>query len=174
MALVPMKLILDEANKGGYGAGAFNVNIMDQLQPICVVSAETYFPVIILISGNAIRYVDKGLLSAIVSNKAEKTYPSIAMAHHLDHGPDIETIKESIDLVFTSVVFDGSLDCSTKNEKGAHLARSFDDNVAITKEAVEIAHAAVVTVEGKIDKLECIEDDNIQETEPAMKEVSND
>ncbi|MFQ5964152.1 MAG: class II fructose-bisphosphate aldolase [Candidatus Scalinduaceae bacterium] len=31
MALVPMKLILDEANKGGYGVGAFNVNNMEQL-----------------------------------------------------------------------------------------------------------------------------------------------
>ncbi|MBD3344881.1 MAG: ketose-bisphosphate aldolase [Chitinivibrionales bacterium] len=161
MSLVPMKLILDEANKGGYGVGAFNVNNMEQLQAICDAANETSSPVIIQVSRNALKYADKGLLSAMVRYMAEEKYPHIPMALHLDHGPDIETIKECVDLGFTSVMIDGSLDYSAKDEKGRHPARSFEDNVKITKEAVAIAHAAGVSVEGEIGTLGGIEDDTV-------------
>ena len=67
MSLVPMKLILDEANKAGYGVGAFNVNNMEQLQAICAAAAETNSPVIIQVSRNALKYADKGLLAAMVA-----------------------------------------------------------------------------------------------------------
>jgi len=156
-----MKLILDEANKAGYGVGAFNVNNMEQLQAICDAAAETQSPVIIQVSRNALKYADKGLLSAMVRYMAEVKYPHIPMALHLDHGPDIETIKECISLGFTSVMIDGSLDYSRKDEKGKHPARSYDDNVKITKEAVAIAHAEGVTVEGEIGTLGGIEDDTV-------------
>jgi fructose-bisphosphate aldolase class II len=161
MSLVPMRLILDEANKAGYGVGAFNVNNMEQLQAICDAAAETKSPVVIQVSRNALKYADKGLLSAMVRYMAEVKYPHIPMALHLDHGPDIATIKECVSLGFTSVMIDGSLDYSTKDDKGKHPARSFEDNVKITKEAVAIAHAAGVTVEGEIGTLGGIEDDTV-------------
>jgi fructose-bisphosphate aldolase class II len=156
-----MKLILDEANKGQYGVGAFNVNNMEQLQAICDAAAETESPVIIQVSRNALKYADKGLLAAMVRYMAEEKYPHIPMALHLDHGPDIETIKECVELGFTSVMIDGSLDYSTKDAAGKHPARSFEDNVKITKEAVAIAHAAGVSVEGEIGTLGGIEDDTV-------------
>jgi fructose-bisphosphate aldolase, class II len=161
MSLVPMKLILDEANKAGYGVGAFNVNNMEQLQAICAAAAETNSPVIIQVSRNALKYADKGLLAVMVGYMANKKYPQIPMSLHLDHGPDIETIAECVKLGFTSVMIDGSLDYSRKDEKGKHPARSFEDNVKITKEAVAIAHAAGVTVEGEIGTLGGIEDDTV-------------
>ncbi|MBD3419562.1 MAG: ketose-bisphosphate aldolase [Chitinivibrionales bacterium] len=161
MALVPMKLILDEANKGGYGVGAFNVNNMEQLQAICDAAAETSSPVIVQVSRNALKYADKGLLAAMVRYMAEEKYPQIPTALHLDHGPDIETIKECCELGFTSVMIDGSLDYATKDANGAHPARSFDGNVAITREAVAIAHSYGVSVEGEIGTLGGIEDDTV-------------
>ncbi len=161
MALVPMKQILDEANKAGYGVGAFNVNNMEQLQAICDAAAETKSPVIIQVSRNALKYADKGLLAAMVNYMAGQKYPDIPMALHLDHGPDIETIEECVKLGFTSVMIDGSLDYSTKDAAGKHPARSFEDNVRITKEAVKIAHAAGVSVEGEIGTLGGIEDDTV-------------
>jgi fructose-bisphosphate aldolase class II len=164
MSLVPMKLILDEANKKGYGVGAFNVNNMEQLQAICDAAAETASPVIIQVSRNALKYADKGLLAAMVRYMAEKKYPSIPMSLHLDHGPDLETIEECVKLGFTSVMIDGSLDYGKKDEKGKHPARSFEDNAKITKEAVRIAHAAGVTVEGEIGTLGGIEDDAVAGT----------
>lgn len=162
MSLVPMKQILDEANKAGYGVGAFNVNNMEQLQAICDAAAQTNSPVVIQVSRNALKYADKGLLAAMVTYMAEKKYPQIPMALHLDHGPDIETIKECIGLGFTSVMIDGSLDYSKKVD-GKNPARSFEENVAITKEAVALAHPAGVTVEGEIGTLGGIEDDTAGE-----------
>jgi fructose-bisphosphate aldolase class II len=156
-----MKLILDEANQKGYGVGAFNVNNMEQLQAICDAAATTNSPVIIQVSRNALKYADKGLLAAMVNYMAGKKYPQIPMALHLDHGPDIDTIKECIKLGFTSVMIDGSIDYSTKDEKGRHPARSFADNVKITKQAVKIAHKAGVTVEGEIGTLGGIEDETV-------------
>ncbi len=154
-----MKLILDEANKGEYGVGAFNVNNMEQLQAICGAAYETKSPVIIQVSRNALKYADKGLLAAMVTWFAEEKYPGIPMALHLDHGPDVETVKECCELGFTSVMLDGSLDYSKKDENGKNPVRSFEDNVKITKEAVEIAHSFGVTVEGEIGTLGGIEDD---------------
>lgn len=170
MSLVPMKQILDEANKGGYGVGAFNVNNMEQLQAICDAAAETNSPVIIQVSRNALKYADKGLLAAMVNYMAGKKYPQIPMSLHLDHGPDVETVKECIDLGFTSVMLDGSLDYSTKDASGKNPARSFEDNVAITKEAVDYAHKYGVTVEGEIGTLGGIEDDTAGETHIAEPE----
>jgi fructose-bisphosphate aldolase, class II len=161
MALVPMKQILDEANKSGYGVGAFNVNNMEQLQAICDAAAETESPVIIQVSRNALKYADKGLLAAMVRFMSDKKYPHIPMALHLDHGPDVPTVKECVAIGFTSVMIDGSLDYANKDEKGRHPARSFEDNVRITKEAVAVAHAAGVSVEGEIGTLGGIEDDTV-------------
>lgn len=183
MSLVPMRLILDEANKGGYGVGAFNVNNMEQLQAICDAANETESPVIIQVSRNALKYADKGLLAAMVNYMAAVKYPQVPMALHLDHGPDVETVKECVELGFTSVMIDGSLDYGTKDEKGRHPARSFEDNVAVTREAVAIAHAAGVTVEGEIGTLGGIEDDTAagsvhltdpQEAEEFVKQTSVD
>ena len=158
MALVPMKLLLDEASKGGYAVGAFNINNMEQLQAITDAGNEVNSPIIIQVSRNALKYADKGLLAAMVTYMAEEKYPHLPIALHLDHGPDIETIKECVSLGFTSVMIDGSLDYSRKEGK-AYPPRSFEDNVAITKEAVAIAHAEGVTVEGEIGTLGGIEDD---------------
>ena len=46
MPLVPMRQVLDEAAKGGYGVGAFNVNNMEQIQAIVAAAQEVESPVI--------------------------------------------------------------------------------------------------------------------------------
>ena len=56
MPLVPMRQILDEAAKGGYGVGAFNVNNMEQIQAIMEAANETKGPVIIQASRGALKY----------------------------------------------------------------------------------------------------------------------
>src|SRR3972149_5500189 len=153
MALVPMKQILDEANKKSYAVGAFNINNMEQLQGICDAAAETNSPVVIQVSRNALKYADKGLHAAMVRYMAEVKYPHIPMALHLDHGPDLKTVEECIKLGFTSVMIDASLDYGTKDEKGKHPARSLEDNMRITKEVAQLAHKSGVSVEGEIGTL---------------------
>jgi fructose-bisphosphate aldolase class II len=86
---------------------------------------------------------------------------NLPIALHLDHGADFEICKACIDGGFTSVMIDGS-------------HHSFEDNIALTKQVVEYAHAHGVTVEGELGQLAGIEDDvNVAQhsyTDPAQVE----
>ena len=62
MPLVSMRQLLDEAAKGGYGVGAFNVNNMEQIQAIVVACVETQSPVILQVSSGARKYANQILL----------------------------------------------------------------------------------------------------------------
>ncbi len=152
MSLCPMKEILEKADKGGYGVGAFNVNNMEQLQGIVRAGDEAKSPIILQVSRSALKYTDKEYLIAMIKVAAKK-YPHLTIAIHLDHGSNLALVKEVIDLGFTSVMIDGSL------EEDGKTPRKFDDNVRVTKEVAEYAHKKGVTVEGELGTLGGIEDE---------------
>jgi fructose-bisphosphate aldolase class II len=158
MPLTPMRQILDEAAKAGYGVGAYNVNNMEQIQAIMAAAKETQSPVIIQASHGALKYSNMVYLKHLMQAAIEEN-PEIPVAMHLDHGPDLQTVKEAIALGFSSVMIDGSIDYAVKDASGAHPPRSFEDNVRVTKEVVKYAHARGVTVEGELGTLGGIEDD---------------
>ena len=151
MPLVSMRQLLDEAARGGYGVGAFNVNNMEQIQAIMEAARETSSPVIIQASRGARSYTNDRFLWHLMQAAVE-LYPEIPVALHLDHGNEPATCISAIDLGFTSVMMDGSLEADGKTPA------SFEYNVAVTKEVVEYAHARGVTVEGEIGTLGGIED----------------
>ncbi len=151
MPLVSMRQLLDEAARGGYGVGAFNVNNMEQIQAIMEAARETASPVIIQASRGARSYTNDRFLWHLML-AASELYPEIPVALHLDHGNSPETCKSAIDLGFTSVMMDGSLEADGKTPS------SFEYNIAVTREVVEAAHAKGVTVEGELGTLGGIED----------------
>ncbi len=151
MPLVSMRQLLDEAAKGGYGVGAFNVNNMEQIQAIMEAARETKSPVIVQASRGARSYSQDQYLYHLMLAAAE-LYPEIPMVLHQDHGNSPATCKSAIDLGFTSVMMDGSLMADGKTPS------SFEYNVQVTREVVEMAHAKGVTVEGEIGCLGGIED----------------
>jgi fructose-bisphosphate aldolase class II len=151
MPLVSMRQLLDEAAKGGYGVGAFNVNNMEQIQAIMEAARDTKSPVIIQASRGARAYSQDLFLYHLML-AASELYPEIPLVMHLDHGNSFETCKSAIDLGFTSVMMDGSL-----KEDGKTPA-TFEENVAVTKAVVDLAHKHGVTVEGEIGVLGGIED----------------
>src|SRR4029079_3746944 len=151
MPLVSMRQLLDEAAKGGYGVGAFNVNNMEQIQSIMEAARETQSPVIVQASRGARSYSQDLYLYHLMLAAAE-LYPEIPMALHQDHGNSPETCRSAIELGFTSVMMDGSL------EEDGKTPSSFEYNVAVTREVVEAAHAKGVTVEGELGTLGGIED----------------
>ena len=173
MPLVPMRQILDEAAKGGYGVGAFNVNNMEQIQAIIQAAHDTKSPVIIQASRGALKYSKMIYLRNLMDAAAEE-FPEIPVSMHLDHGNSLETCKEAIALGFTSVMIDGSL------AEDGKKPNSYADNVAITKLVVAYAHPLGVTVEGELGCLGGIEDghgaglstDEVNEhlTDPAQAE----
>ena len=151
MPLVSMRQLLDEAAKGGYGVGAFNVNNMEQIQSIMEAARETKSPVIVQASRGARAYSqDRFLYHLMIA--ATEVYPEIPTVLHLDHGNSVETCKSAIEMGFTSVMMDGSLMPDGKTPS------SFAYNVDATRQVVEMAHAKGVTVEGEIGCLGGIED----------------
>ncbi|MGO9242517.1 MAG: class II fructose-bisphosphate aldolase [Bryobacteraceae bacterium] len=151
MPLVTMRQLLDEAAKGGYGVGAFNVNNMEQIQAIMEAARETKSPVIVQASRGARQYSNDRFLYHLMLAAAE-LYPEIPMVLHQDHGNSPETCQSAIELGFTSVMMDGSLMPDGKTPS------SFDYNVETTRRVVDAAHARGVTVEGEIGVLGGIED----------------
>jgi fructose-bisphosphate aldolase class II len=151
MPLVTTRQLLDEAAKGGYGVGAFNVNDMEQIQAIMWAAKETNSPVIIQASRGARKFAEDNYLYHLMLAAAELN-PEIPLAMHLDHGNSFETCESAIKLGFTSVMMDGSLKPDGKTPA------SFEENVAVTKQVVDYAHEHGISVEGEIGVLGGIED----------------
>jgi fructose-bisphosphate aldolase class II len=146
-----MRQLLDEAAAGGYGVGAFNVNNMEQIQAVMEAASETSSPVIIQASRGARSYTNDRFLIHLMQ-AATEVYPDVPVALHLDHGNEPETCFSAIEQGFTSVMMDGSLLADGKTPS------DFDYNVEVTRQVVERAHAAGVTVEGELGTLGGIED----------------
>jgi fructose-bisphosphate aldolase class II len=151
MPLVSMRQLLDEAARRGYGVGAFNVNNMEQIQAIMEAARETESPVIIQASRGARSYSQDRFLYHLML-AATELYPEIPVVLHLDHGNSPATCKSAIEMGFTSVMMDGSL------LEDGKTPSSYDYNVRVTREVVEMAHAKGVTVEAEIGCLGGIED----------------
>jgi fructose-bisphosphate aldolase class II len=145
MALVTTKKMFQMAYKNGYAIGAFNVNNMEITQGIVAAIAEEKAPLILQISRGARSYASMSYLKAII-DVAVKENPDIPICMHLDHGDTFETCKQCVDDGFTSVMIDGS-------------HHSFEENIKITKQVVEYAHAHGVVVEAELGQLGGIEED---------------
>ncbi len=149
-----MKEILEEARKGKYGVGAFNINNMEFLQGIIEAAEEEKSPVIIAVSEGAMKYAGVEYIYAMVKVAAEKA--SVPVALHLDHGKHWDKIVLAIRNGFTSVMIDAS-------------DKPFDENVAITNKVVDLAHAVGVTVEAELGRLAGVEDIvNVDEKEAIL------
>jgi len=143
--------MLDEAIKGDYGVGAYNVNNMEQIQGIMRAASETRAPVIIQASRGALKYTNMAYIKYLAAAAVEDN-PDIPIVLHLDHGNSLETCKEAIELGFTSVMIDGSL------REDSKTPTTFKENVKVTREVVDYAHEFGVSVEGELGTLGGIED----------------
>ena len=145
MALVNTKKMFEMAYKNGYAIGAFNVNNMEITQGIIGAVAEEKAPLILQVSRGARAYAKNSYLRAIIDVVVAEN-PDIPVAINLDHGDTFETCKQFVDDGFTSVMIDAS-------------HKPFEENIAITREVVEYAHARDVVVEAELGQLGGIEED---------------
>ncbi len=145
MALVDSKKMFEMAYKNGYAVGAFNVNNMEITQGIINAIAEEKAPLILQISRGARAYASMSYLRGII-DVAVKENPDIPICMHLDHGDTFETCKQCVDDGFTSVMIDAS-------------HHPFEENIEITRQVVEYAHARDVVVEAELGQLGGIEED---------------
>jgi len=144
MALVTTKEMFEKALNQDYAIGAFNVNNMEIIQGIVEAAQMENAPLILQVSAGARKYAKPVYLIKLVEAAIEDTGVDVAL--HLDHGADFEICKSCVDGGFTSVMYDGS-------------KHPFEENIRITKQVVEYAHAHGVVVEAELGKLAGIEDD---------------
>ena len=150
MALVPLRTILDHAAENDYGVAAFNVNNMEQIQSIMEAATETDSPVIVQASRGARAYSQDAYLRHLMLAAVE-LYPQIPIVMHQDHGNSVDTCASAIENGFTSVMMDGSL------EEDGKTPASYEYNVDITRQVVELAHVKGVSVEGELGCLGSLE-----------------
>ncbi|MCI6908572.1 MAG: class II fructose-1,6-bisphosphate aldolase [Clostridiales bacterium] len=143
MAHVTSAKMFADAYKNGYAIGAFNVNNMEIIQGITEAAKEENAPLILQVSAGARKYANHTYLMKLVEAAIIET--NLPICVHLDHGDTFELCKACIDGGFDSVMIDGS-------------KHSFQDNIALTKQVVDYAHAHGVVVEGELGRLAGIED----------------
>ncbi len=143
MALITSKEMFAKALNSDYAVGAFNVNNMEIIQGIVEAAQQENAPLILQVSAGARKYAKPAYLIKLVEAAIIDTGVDICL--HLDHGEDFEICKKCVDDGFTSVMIDGS-------------KHPFEENIRITKEVVEYAHAHGVVVEAELGRLAGIED----------------
>ena len=150
MALVTSTEMFKKAYNGGYAIGAFNVNNMEIIQGITEAAIEKRAPLILQVSKGARTYAKHvylmKLIEAAIEDAEQTAGFDLPIVVHLDHGDTFELCKSCIDGGFTSVMIDGS-------------SKSFEDNIALTRQVVEYAHDHGVVVEGELGTLAGVEDE---------------
>jgi fructose-bisphosphate aldolase class II len=150
MALVSMRELLDHAAVNSYGIPAFNVNNLEQVQAVMEAAKETGAPVILQASAGARKYAGEPFIKHLIEAAIEM-YPNIPLVMHQDHGQNPDVCQGAINLGFSSVMMDGSLEADGKT------IASYEYNVEVTKKVSQLAHRYGVTVEGELGCLGSLE-----------------
>lgn len=153
LGLVNSRELFSKAVAGGYAIPAYNFNNLEQLQAIVTACVQTRSPVIIQVSKGARSYANATMLRYMAVGAVEMAREmglELPIVLHLDHGDSFELCQSCIDAGFSSVMIDGS-----------HLP--YAENVALTRQVVEYAHARDVSVEGELGVLAGIEDEVVAE-----------
>lgn len=128
------KAILDVANEHYFAVPAFNISDYAMFNGIADISEEKNAPLIVAIHPDEVAHIGPDVIAAI-TQRANRS--SVPMAIHWDHGATYDQILTAMHIGFTSVMIDGSM-------------LPFDENVAISRQVVEAAHAVGLSVEGEL------------------------
>lgn len=150
MALISMRQLLDHAAEHAYGVPAFNVNNLEQMRAMMEAADATDSPVIVQASAGARKYAGAPFLRHLILAAIEE-FPHIPVVMHQDHGTSPAVCQRSIQLGFSSVMMDGSL------EEDGKTPASYEYNVNVTRGVVAMAHACGVSVEGELGCLGSLE-----------------
>src|SRR3989338_58270 len=134
MLVKPQDYINDALNNH-YALGSFNSVNLEMTQAIIGAAGKKKSAVIVQTSEGAIEYAGLAAISGIIKILAEESLIPVIM--HLDHGKSLAIVRKCIEAGYGSVMIDASKE-------------SLADNVAITREAVEVAHARGVWVEAEL------------------------
>lgn len=150
--------MLNKAREGHYAVGQFNINNLEWIQAILNEAQELKAPVILGVSEGAAKYMGGwNVIVAMVTSYIKSKNITVPVALHLDHGSSFDVCKAAIDAGFSSVMIDAS-----------HFP--FEENIKITTEVVEYAHARGVSVESELGRVGGQEDHVVAESMYAIPE----
>lgn len=132
--LVNMKTLLAVANDHNFAIPAFNTPTGMIMRGVLEASEEARAPVIIEVHPDELEFARSSFITALVEEAHKATVP---VCIHLDHGSTMAQILKAIQVGYTSVMIDAS-------------SKPFEENVAITKQVCEVAHAVDVSVEAEL------------------------
>ncbi len=132
--LITGKEMLDIAYENGFAVPAFNAGSGQLFNAVTRAAEEMNAPFIMAIHPDELSFLTDGFIGQVLKEVNETKLP---ITLHLDHGASYDQVLHAIQLGFSSVMFDGS-----------HLP--FEENIKLTKEVVEAAHAVGVTVEAEL------------------------
>jgi len=136
--LVSATKMLQAAEKGHYGIGAFNTNNLEWAQGILTAVEETQSPLIIQCTSGAAKWQTSfKVVSVMVHQLVEDMGITVPVALHLDHGT-YENCLDCIEAGFTSVMYDGSHE------------ETFEINKQKTEQIVKLAHSKGISVEAEV------------------------
>lgn len=135
MALVSMKTLLQQAQRENRGCGAFSVGNMEMVMGAIRAAEEMNTPIILQIAEVRLKHSPLHLMGPMMIQAAREA--SVDVAVHLDHGLTLETVKEALQMGFTSVMLDAS-------------TLPFEENIEKTRQVVELAAAYGATVEAEL------------------------
>ena len=133
MALVPMKKLLENAEKNNIAVGAFSVGNMEMVMGAVWAAEELNTPIILQIAECRLKNSPLELMGPMMISAAKNAKVDIAV--HLDHGLKIETVEKALKMGFTSVMFDGSTLPLEENIKAVKQVREMADQYGATVEA---------------------------------------
>ena len=135
MALVTMKTLLEQAQAEHRGVGAFSVGNMEMVKGAVQAAEELGTPIILQIAEVRLKHSPLHLMGPMMVQAAKEAEVDIAV--HLDHGLTIGTVRQALELGFTSVMYDSS-------------THPFEENIKRTREVAELAKAYGATVEAEL------------------------
>ncbi len=135
MALVPMKTLLENAEKQGIAVGAFSVGNMEMVMGAVAAAEELNMPIILQIAECRLKNSPLELMGPMMLSAAKNSKVEVAV--HLDHGLKFETVQKALEMGFTSVMFDGS-------------TLPLADNIQAVKKVVAEAQRYGATVEAEL------------------------
>ncbi len=133
MALVSMKTLLQEAEKDNYGVGAFSIANMEMIMGVIKAAEEKKSPAILQIAQVRLPYSPLSLIGPMMIAAAKNA--SVPIAVHFDHGLTYDSIKEALELGFTSVMMDASNLPIQENIKLVSMVRRLADTYGAAVEA---------------------------------------
>lgn len=135
MALVTMKTLLEQAQAEHRGVGAFSVGNMEMVKGAVQAAEELGTPIILQIAEVRLKHSPLHLMGPMMVQAAKEAEVDIAV--HLDHGLTIGTVRQALELGFSSVMYDSS-------------THPFEENIKRTREVAELAKAYGATVEAEL------------------------